>query len=303
MANTNSSKSALHIAIPKGRMYQGIVDLLGEAGIKLQHGSRGYRPRVSLPGVEAKLLKPQNIVEMLAVGSRDLGFAGSDWVAEKGLDLHEVLDTGLDPVRIVVAAPRKLLLEHGGELPSESPLGGPLRIASEMERLTRKWMEKHRLGACFVRTFGATEVFPPEDADVIVDITQSGATLEANRLDIVDEIMRSSTKLFASKFAMEHPEKRAVIEDVATLLRSVLAGRERVMLEVNVSQNALDAVVKTLPAMRGPTIARLQAASGEEAGFAVKAAVLRSILPSLVPQLKAQGGTDIVVSPVSQVVP
>lgn len=298
------SATTVHLAIPKGRMYQGVVDLLADAGVRLSHGSRGYRPRVSLPGVEAKLLKPQNIVEMLAVGTRDVGFAGSDWVAEKGLELVEVLDTRLDPVRIVVAAPRAMLAASNGRLPSESPMGGPLRVASELERLTRGWIAARCPGARFVRTYGATEVFPPEDADIIVDVTQSGATLEANGLDIVDEVMRSSTKLFASRPAMDDPDKRARIEDLATLLRSVLAGRERVMLEVNVAADALDAVVDALPAMRTPTIAQLHGREGNgTGGYAVKAAVRRTELPALIPALKARGGTDIVVSPLSQVVP
>ena len=298
-----STEATLHLAIPKGRMYQGVVDLLAEAGVRLSHGSRGYRPRVSLPGVEAKLLKPQNIVEMLAVGTRDLGFAGSDWVAEKGLDLHEVIDTGLDPVRIVVAAPRDLLAAAGGALPAASPVGGPLRVASELERLTTGWIHAKCPGARYVRTYGATEVFPPEDADVIVDVTQTGATLEANGLRIVDELMRSSTKLFASRAAMADPDKRRRIDDLRTLLASVLAGRERVMLEVNVPADRLDAVVDVLPAMRVPTIGRLHERDGAGAGYAVKAAVLRTALPTLIPQLKARGASDIIVSPVGQVVP
>lgn len=303
----------LHLAIPKGRMYDGVVELLAAAGIRLRHGSRGYRPVVSLDGVEAKLLKPQNIVEMLATGTRDLGFAGADWVAEKGLELHEILDTGLDPVRIVVAAPRELVRMNDGraQLPTESPLGGPLRVASELERLTRGWIEQKYPGSRFVRTYGATEVFPPEDADVIVDVTQTGATLGANGLLVVDEIMRSSTKLFASRQAMDEPAKRARIDDITTLLRSVLAGRERVMVEVNVESSRLQRVVAALPAMRQPTISRLHARDqdalgegpGGPVGYAVKAAVPRTHLPELIPLLKAHGGTDIVVSPVSQVVP
>lgn len=300
----------LHLAIPKGRMYDGVVQLLAEAGIRLHHGSRGYRPKVSLSSVEAKLLKPQNIVEMLHVGTRDLGFAGSDWVAEKSLDLHEVLDTGLDKVRIVVAAPRDLVGGVAGDpsvLPKQSPYGGPLRVASELERLTRDWIDRRCAGAQFVRTYGATEVFPPEDADIIVDVTQTGATLEANGLVIVDEIMVSSTCLFASHPAMDDPVRRARIEDIATLLQSVLQGRQRVMIELNVPKDSLDAVVDALPAMRHPTISKLHIRPGANAalidGYAVKAAILRTVLPTLVPELKARGGSDIVVSPLSQVVP
>ncbi|MBX2812693.1 MAG: ATP phosphoribosyltransferase [Myxococcales bacterium] len=298
----------LHLAIPKGRMYDGVVQLLNDAGIRLHHGSRGYRPKVSLPSVEAKLLKPQNIVEMLSVGTRDLGFAGADWVAEKSLNLHEILDTGMDEVRIVVAAPREIVCEGPGGrtlLPPESPMGGPLRVASELERLTKGWIQKSCPKAVFVRTYGATEVFPPEDADVIVDITQTGVTLEANGLVIVDEIMVSSTRLFASGLAMDDPLRRNRIEDITTLLRSVLSGRQRVMLELNVPSDRLDVVVDALPAMRLPTISKLHTdpSSPSVDGYAVRAAVLRSVLPSLVPELKARGGSDIVVSPLSQVVP
>ena len=305
----STTDSTLHLAIPKGRMYDGVVQLLSEAGIRLHHGSRGYRPKVSLPNVEAKLLKPQNIVEMLAVGTRDLGFAGADWVAEKNLQLEEVLDTGLDPVRIVVAAPRTLVRGLAGDvsaLPAESPLGGPLRVASELERLTRDWIDKNCPSARFVRTYGATEVFPPEDADIIVDVTQTGATLEANGLVIVDEIMTSSTRLFVSRRALENEDRRTRIEDVTTLLRSVLLGRSRVMIELNVAADKLDTVVAALPAMRQPTISKLHPRAlegGSVEGYAVKAAILRTELPALVPELKARGGLDIVVSPLSQVVP
>ena len=295
-----NANNTLHVALPKGRMYQGVVDLLSDAGIRLQHGSRGYRPTLSLEGVEAKLLKPQNIVEMLATGTRDVGFAGADWVAEKQLELIEILDTGLDFVRIVVAAPQSMLSKFTGGIPSESPIGGPLRIAGEFERLSKSWIQKNQPNARFVRTYGATEVFPPEDADVIVDVTQTGATLAANGLQIIDEIMVSSTRLYASPQAMNNVEKRKRIEDLSTLLNSVLEGRRRVVVEVNVPTEAsLNSIVEALPAMRRPTVARLY---GED-GYAVKAAVPRKELPLLIPELKARGGADIVVSPLSQVVP
>lgn len=290
--------STLHLAVPKGRMFDNIRQLLSEAGIAITPSSRGYRPKISLPNVETKILKPQNIVEMLASGSRDLGFAGADWVAEKGADLVEIFDSALDPVRIVIAAP-KSLLDAEGKLPTTSPFtGGPLRVAGEMERLGRGWIEANVPGAVFVRTFGATEVFPPEDADCIVDITQTGATLKANGLSIIDEIMQSSTRLYASHQAMAVPDKRRRIENLATLLESVLEGRRRVSVEVNVSAEKLEELVAILPCMRHPTIAELYG----ERGYAVKAAVPRADLPLLIPRIKAAGGSDVVISPVTQVV-
>lgn len=287
----------LELALPKGRMQEGVTALMADAGIKLRAGSRGYRPHVSLPGVEAKVLKPQSIVEMLRAGSRDVGFAGADWVEELGArdGLVELLDTEMDPVRLVAAAPVELL--RGGRLPTD--LGRPLVIASEYRALTQRWIAARGLDAVFVHSWGATEVFPPEDADCIVDNTATGATLVANGLEIVDELMRSSTRLYAHPKALAHPEKREIVDRFVMLLRSVLEARKRVMLEVNVTAEALEAVCGALPCMREPTISPLHGG----AGYAVKAAVPRAELPRVIPLLKARGGTDIVVSALGQIVP
>lgn len=287
----------MKLALPKGRMQEGVTALMADAGIKLRAGSRGYRPHVSLPGIEAKVLKPQSIVEMLRAGSRDIGFAGADWVEELGASgtLVELLDTEMDPVRLVAAAPVELLV--GGKLPRT--LGRPLVVASEYRALSQRWIAAEGLNAHFVYSFGATEVFPPEDADCIVDNTATGATLVANGLEIVGELMRSSTRLYAHPAAMADVTKRDIIDRFVMLLGSVLSARKRAMLEVNVSAEALEAVCAALPCMREPTISPLHGG----AGYAVKAAVPRADLPRIIPELKARGGTDIVVSALGQIVP
>ena len=284
----------LRLGLPKGRMQAGVFELMGDAGIRIRLGQRDYRPTLSLEHVEAKILKPQNIVEMLHVGSRDLGFAGADWVAELGAELVEILDTGMDPVRVVAAAPHDLLVEGGGALPKKH-----LLVASEYTRLTMDWIARMGLDATFVRTYGATEVFPPEDADCIVDNTATGSTLKANQLDIVDTLMTSSTRLYAHPRALDDPAKRAAIEDLQLVLGSVLEARQRVMVEVNVMAEQLDALVEFLPCMRQPTISALR----QGAGYAIRVAVRREQLPTLIPGIKARGGTDIVVTRVSQLVP
>ena len=276
----------LRLGLPKGRMEESVLTLLADAGIHVRPGARGYRPEVSLAETEAKLLKPQNVVEMLAAGSRDAGFAGADWVAELEVELIDLLDTELDPVQIVAAAP--------GPLPDRR-----LVVASEYERLARAWIARRGLRADFVRSYGATEVFPPEDADVIIDNTATGATLEANGLQVVDVLMRSSTRLYANPRALESPERRRRVEDLVLLLRSVLEARRRVMLEVNASAECLNAVVAALPAMRQATVAPLYG----NGGYAVKAAVPRDVLPLVIPAVKAAGGTDVVVSRLAQIVP
>ena len=282
----------IRLGLPKGRMWEGIRSLFEEAGIRVGHGSREYRVSINLPEYEVKLLKPQNIVQMLHAGTRDVGFAGADWVAEHGLDLVELLDTGLDPVRIVAAAPGDLL--EDGDLPRRR-----LVVASEYRRLTEGWIRREGLDASFVRTYGATEVFPPEDADVIVDNTATGSTLEANKLEIIDVVMTSSTRLYASPKALDVPHKREALETLVLILRSVLEARSRVMLELNVPADRLEDVLAHLPCMREPTISSLS----RESGYAVKAAVPRDRLPQLIPELKRRGGTDLIVSSLSQIVP
>ena len=282
----------IHLAVPKGRIEAGVSALLADAGLGLRSGPRGYRPVTSVEGFEVKLLKPQNIVEMLAAGSRDIGFAGADWVEEKSAELIELLDTGLDPVRVVAAAPESLLMD--GELPRRH-----LVVASELERIAARWIERRGLDATLVRSYGATEVFPPEDADVIVDISATGETLSANGLVVVDELMQSSTRLYASRNAMNSASKKPAIDGLVLSLRSVLEARERVMVELNVSPDDVEEVISVLPSMREPTIAALHGS----AGLAVKAAVPRSDLPGLIPLLKLRGATDIVVSRLEQIVP
>ena len=223
---------------------------------------------------------------MLAAGSRDAGFAGADWVAELEADVIELLDTQLDPVQIVAAAP--------GELPDRR-----IVVASEYERLARAWIAERRLAADFVRSYGATEVFPPEDADVIIDNTATGSTLEANGLRVVEVLMQSSTRLYANPRALDDAPRRRRVEDLVLLLRSVLDARQRVMLEVNASAECLNAVVAALPAMRRATVAPLFGNNG----YAVKAAVPRDALPIVIPAVKAAGGTDVVVSRLAQIVP
>lgn len=292
MPHSTDRDGLVHLALPKGRMEEGVMRLLTDAGIRLTFDRRGYRPMLSLEGFETKILKPQNIVEMLHAGSRDLGFAGADWVAEKGVELVELVDTGLDPVRIVAAAAPDFL-EHG------RPRPGRFVVATEYERLTAAWLAAGRLDGKVVRSYGATEVFPPEDADCVVDNTATGATLKANGLVIFDELLRSSTRLYAHPRSLDRPGKRAMIEHLGLLVRSVLDARQRVMLEVNVGTDRLDAVIAILPCMREPTIAPLH----HEAGFAVKAAVPRHGLPGLIRAIKEAGGTDIVVFEIAQIIP
>ncbi|MCH7942691.1 MAG: ATP phosphoribosyltransferase [Proteobacteria bacterium] len=288
----SSDQPPIRLGLPKGRMQEEVVRLLADAGIRLAHGPREYRPRISLEGYEVKFLKPQNMVEMLQEGSRDIGFSGADWVAELDLDLVELLDTGLNPIRLVAATTAKFL--EDGEASDK-----PFVVATEFANLTRAWLEDSKREGRILRAFGATEVFPPEDADYIVDVTATGATLEANDLIIVDELMTSSTRLYANPKLLEDAGRRDRIERFVMVLRAVLEARKRVMVEVNVPADRLDELIKVMPCMREPTVSSLNAGKG----YAVKAAVPREVLAQAIPEIKACGGTDIVVTEIAQIVP
>ncbi|MFG0298584.1 MAG: ATP phosphoribosyltransferase [Phycisphaerales bacterium JB047] len=287
-----SNENTIKLAIPKGRMYEGVAKLMGDAGIKIRTSSRDYRPTLSLPGFDVKILKPRAVIEMIDIGARDIGFAGEDWVREDDADLVELLDTGMDRVRLVAAIPERLdeldLLHRDGAI-----------IASEYVRLTQRWIETKGYDAKLIRSYGATEVLPPEDADCIIDNTATGATLEANNLRIIDELMVSTTRLYASKPAMDNPVKREQIERFTLLVRSVLEARVRVMLELNVSNENLARVIEVLPCMRTPTVAPMH----NDTGFAVKVAVPREQLTQVIPLIKQRGGTDIIVTNPGQIVP
>jgi ATP phosphoribosyltransferase len=288
------AQPVLHFALPKGRMQDGVLRLLADAGLPVRGDARDYRLRLRLADTETKLLKPQAIVRMLGSGTRDLGFTGADWVAELAGECAEepveLLDTGLDTVRIVLAGPQGLDLDR--------PEDG-WRVATEYPRLVEAWAAERGWAPRIVKSDGATEVYPPEDAEAIVDNTATGATLRANGLLEAATLMRSSTRLYASRQAWEDPARRARIEEVVLLLRSVVEARRRVMLEMNIGADGLDELVDVLPCMREPTVASLHGGRG----FAVKAAVPRLDLPQLIPRLRAVGATDLLVSELGQLVP
>lgn len=288
----NIDPSVVRLALPKGRMFEQVVDLLKGAGISIRQSERGYRPSISLPNFNTKILKPRNVISMLAAGSRDLGFAGEDWIRETGTEIHELLDTGLNPVRLVVAAPHQLL--ENGKLPNKR-----IVIASEYPELAKRWIADQNLDAEVLQTFGATEVFPPEDADCIIDNTATGSTLRANGLQIIDQIMSSSTRLYASKTAMENSQIKTQIEDFSMLIEAVLQARKRVMMDLNVADENLDAVVGCLPSMHTPTVSPLS----DTGWVAVRAAIPRKQLAEIIPKLKSVGACDIVTTAAEQLIP
>jgi len=272
-------------------MYDQVVGLLKGAGISIRQSERGYRPVISLPNFTAKILKPRNVISMLDVGARDMGFAGEDWIQETNTELVELLDTGLNPVRLVVAAPTTIL--ENGKLPNRR-----IVIATEYPELAKRWVAQSGIDAGILQTFGATEVFPPEDADCIIDNTSTGSTLRANGLQIIDDVMTSSTRLYASKEAIADPSRKAVIDDFVMLVNAVLQARGQVMMDLNVKRSDLDAVLAVLPSMHNPTVSPLS----DSQWVAIRSAIPRKELALTIPVLKAAGACDIVTTSVEQLI-
>jgi len=271
----------LKMVIPKGRLYAEVVRLLNDAGFAVEADSEAYRPSVGLFGFEAKVLKPQNIPRLVELGAHDIGFTGHDWVVESGAHLTEVMDLKFNPVRIAAAVPEGFA--------EDEARSRRLIVASEYETIARRFLDERGFDAVLLRTFGATEVFPPDDADMIVDNVSTGRTLRAHRLKIFAELLSSTTRLVADPEALRDPWKSERIEEVVLLLRSVLDARSRVMLEMNVPPERLDSIVALLPCMRSPTVSTLFAGRG----YAVKAAVPRAETARLIPLLKKAGAGDI----------
>jgi len=283
--------SKLRILIPKGRTFENVSRLFSEAGFPISLTDRTYRPALAADWLGVKIMKPQNVGELLELGSHDAGFTGIDWIRESGADVEEIMDLGFDKVRIVAAIPAGI---------SEDALKSrKIVAATEYVNLAEAWLRSNGYQYRLLRTYGATEVFPPDDADMIIDNTSSGQTLRDNGLQIIATLLESSTRFVASKAAMADKEKRGRIEELAMLFNAVLDGRDRVMLEMNVPKASFQAMIEGLPAMRSPTVAPLH---GDE-GYAIKIAVKRSEIPQIIPRLKKAGALDIVEYDLRKVVP
>jgi ATP phosphoribosyltransferase len=194
-------------------------------------------------------------------------------------------------VRIVAAAPEDADVD-------QLLAGDRVVVVSEYERLARQWLDARGVRYHYMRSYGATEVFPPEDADLIVDNTATGKTLIENKLQIVDTLLQSTTRLVANPRALDNPAKRKVIDELLLLMRAVIDGRERVLLEMNIDAAGLDALVAQLPAMKSPTVSQLFG----QTGYAVKVAVPRTSVARLVPELKRLGATDILETEIRKVI-
>jgi ATP phosphoribosyltransferase len=285
------------LGLPKGSLQDATFTMMKKAGFNVKVGSRSYIPSVDDPQIDARLIRAQEISRYVEHGMLDAGMTGYDWVMENGSDVVEVADLiyakqGLRPVRWVVAVPNDSPIQSVKDLEGK-------RIATEGVGLTERYLKEHGVKAEVEFSWGATEVKAPELVDAIVEITETGSSLRANNLRIVDTVLESTTKLIANKQAWETPGKRAKIEQMALLLKGALMAETRVLIKMNVQDSNLDAVLEILPSMHAPTINKLN----EEGWCSIESVVEETVVREIIPQMKAAGAADIIEIALNKVVP
>jgi ATP phosphoribosyltransferase len=289
----------LRLALPKGSLERATLQLFEEADLAVVRASdRDYRATIDDPRIaEVRILRPQEIPRYVAKGYFDLGISGRDWIEESGAEvvsltqLHYSKATAR-PVRIVLAVPADSAVEEVGDLKAGT------RVSTEFPELTRRYFERHGLDVDVQLSYGATEAKVPDIVDAIVELTETGSSLRAAGMKIVDTILVSHTELVANPAAHAEADKRHAMDQIATLLLGTLEARGKVLVKLNVAEDRLEDVIAILPALKSPTVSKL---SGD-GGYAVETVVPKSDINTLIPALKDQGATDIIELPIAKIV-
>ncbi len=292
----SKEKCVLRLGLPKGSLQDATIEKMAKAGFNIQVSSRSYIPYVDDPELEVRLIRAQEISRYVDHGYLDCGITGLDWIMENGSDVHVV---GEFLFSKVTRQPARWVLA----VPEDSPIRSPKdlagkRIATEVVSLTRKYLQQHGVEAEVEFSWGATEVKAHEMVDAIVELTETGSSLRANKLRIVDTLLASTPRLIASHAAWKDPWKRQKLETLAMLLKGALEAEAKVGLKMNVSQKNLPKLLKCLPALRNPTISGLSRSDW----VAVETIIDEHIVRELIPQLKAAGAEVIIEYPLNKVV-
>ncbi|HYZ12286.1 MAG TPA: ATP phosphoribosyltransferase [Actinomycetota bacterium] len=290
----------LRLVLPKGSLEQQTLRLFEEADLRVRRGSdRDYHGTIDDERIDrVSLLRPQEIPLYVQDGLFDLGITGQDWIAETDADV-EVL-TSLTYAKsgpghgtsVVLAVPA----DHPANSAKEMPAGS--RISTEFVNLTKRYFDDLGIDVRVVWSFGATEAKVPEIVDAIVDVTETGSTLRAHGMKVIETLMTSEPVLVANRDAAADAPKRRAMDDVITLLLGAIRAEGRVLIKMNVGDADLAAVIDAVPAMKSPTVSRLQ-----EGGYAVETVVDKDQVNRLIPLLKERGATDILEIPISKIVP
>lgn len=285
------------MGIPKGSLQEATIRIFKKAGYDIAVSPRSYFPTINDPEIETMLIRAQEMARYVEIGILDAGITGKDWILDSGADVVEVASIsyskqGMGPVRWVLAVPESSPIRSVKDLEGK-------RIATELVNVTRRYLEENGVNAFVEFSWGATEAKPGAGlVDAIVELTETGSSLLANNLRIVDVVLESTTMFIANKSSWEDPWKRQKIENIVLLVQGAITAEGMVGLKMNVAKENLDAVLAILPALKKPTIAMLT----EEGWFDVDAVIDERVVRDLIPKLKKAGAQGIVEYPLNKVV-
>ncbi len=290
------SDQILKLGLPKGSLQESTFSLFKKAGYGFSVSSRSYFPSTDDNELEAMLVRAQEIARYVEEGIFDAGLTGKDWILENDADVHEVMDLcyskqSMRPCRWILAVPEDSPVKSVKDLEGK-------HIATEAVKMNQSYLEKNGVQAEVEFSWGATEVKTPDLVDAIVEITETGSSLRANKLRIVDELLVTTPRLIANRSSWEDPWKRRKIENMALLLEGALNAEGRVGLKLNCPREGLDKVLGILPSMKNPTISRLS----DDEWVAVETILLETEVRSIIPELKDAGARDIIEYPLNKVI-
>lgn len=297
MSNNKGNKNTLKLGLPKGSLQEATLRLFKKAGYNISVSSRSYYPVFDDQDVESMLIRAQEMARYVEDGHLDCGLTGHDWVLEQNAEVLEVAELryakeGFRPVRWVVAVPMDSKIKTLKDLEGK-------RIATELVGFTKRYLKAKGIKAVVDFSWGATEVKPPKLADAIVELTETGSSLRANNLRIVDTLIESTTRFIANKKAWQDKWKRQKMENIALLLSGALAAEEKVGLKMNVPQKSFKRILSLLSAMHSPTVSALS----DKDWYAIDVITDEKVVRDLIPKLKSAGASGIVEYPLNKVIP
>lgn len=290
------NKPLLMLGLPKGSLQDSTIKLFGKAGFNISVSSRSYRPSIDDEDLDGRFVRAQEVSRYVEHGYFDCGLTGQDWVKENDSDVVEVCSLVYSRAsnkrsKWIIAVPEASPVQTVKDLEGK-------RIATEVVNITRQYLKDNSVKAEVEFSWGATEVKVPDLVDAIVDLTETGNSIRANKLRIVDTLLYTNTVLIANKVSWENPAKRKKIENIALLLRSALEANSKVGLKLNIEKSKLDAILADLPALRNPTINRLT----DESWVAIDTILDEKVVREIIPELKERGAEGIIEYPLNKVV-
>jgi ATP phosphoribosyltransferase len=286
----------IKLGIPKGSLQAATFGLFKKAGFSLTVDERSYFPDIDDPEISCLLIRAQEMTRYVRDGVLDVGLTGKDWVLEQGGGVTEVAPlmyakAGFRPVRWVLAVPEDSAIQSLEDLTGK-------RVATELVQFTRRYLKKRGVDASVEFSWGATEVKPPTLADAIVELTETGSSLRANKLRILETVLESTTVLIANRTAWAQPDKKKKIQNLALLLEAAIEAERKVGLKMNVPQEGMQDILSALPALHTPTISKLT----DQEWFSIEVILDEKKARDLIPELKRKGATGIVEYPLNKVI-